>query len=440
MKNNINRAENFLPAPLIKRLNDLAKAYSFQTMSYDTCEICYKTLNLMTCNVCKNYYHAECLNLITKPNIFICPKCQEKIPNSVKILTENSKTNTEIFNSTKMKSNNINKDNNKVESNLNNANTNEINNINTCDDSVLHMQINHTNKESTSPNKNGLMSKKRKREEKTSKKKKVKTAEKEKIEKNKFETNEHINNNLSTANPSAHKGKNNIHSINKLNYNSNTQNSYIDNFLQEQHKARIKELETSIINSFPHANPQYRRRKIKIGSNHNIDMYEFQERYTNQIAFDDDEYERNDLKQVYSCSDNPLSQEQINDYLKQARNFWSYRNMYLEDQLCADFFKECNNLMDKQKIADKLKKKIERLMKELKNLVRRGVDLKCHYDEMALKMLHLCKYKQKVALFFLSKELNPFVEEVEEGFKNDVQFFQGEIVSIITNGDIESDE
>lgn len=200
-----------------------------------------------------------------------------------------------------------------------------------------------------------------------------------------------------------------------------------------------KERETRILLSYEHSNPQYKRRKIKIGINHNVDMYEFTDRYENQINFEDDEYERKQLKQVWSCS-NPLSPEEISSYVKTARLFWNYRNMFLENELCSDFFEECERLMKGKKMSEKLKERIHKLMTELKGLVRRGVDLNCHYDEMALKMLHICKYKVKVALLFLYKQLNPFVEEAEEGFKNDVFFFQSEIVSIINDGDFDIDE
>lgn len=201
-----------------------------------------------------------------------------------------------------------------------------------------------------------------------------------------------------------------------------------------------KEKENKILVSFEHSNPQYKRRKIKIGINYNIDMYEYTDRYENQINFDDEVYERKQLKQVWSSSLNPLSSEQINSYLKTARLFWTYRNMFLENELCSDFFEECDRVMKGKKHGEKLKNKINKLLSELRGLVRRGVDLNCHYDEMALKMLHICRYKTKVTLLFLYKQLNPFIEEIEEGFKDDVVFFQSEIISIINDGDIDIDE
>ena len=109
--------------------------------------------------------------------------------------------------------------------------------------------------------------------------------------------------------------------------------------------------------------------------------------------------------------------------------------MCIEEELCKDFFEECEKIMKKKKMSDKFKGKINQLMKELKQLVRRGVDLNCHFDEMSLKILHLCGYKMKVALFFLLKQLNPFIEEIEEGFKHDVWIFQNELFSVINKGD-----
>ena len=95
MQKDKNTYQNFLTLPLISKLNNLAKAYSIQPTSYNTCEICYKTLNLISCNVCKNYYHPECLNMTTKPANFICPKCKERIPNANKIFNENSKSSSD---------------------------------------------------------------------------------------------------------------------------------------------------------------------------------------------------------------------------------------------------------------------------------------------------------------------------------------------------------
>ena len=191
----------------------------------------------------------------------------------------------------------------------------------------------------------------------------------------------------------------------------------------------------SLLLSFTHKDPQYKRRKIKIGTNRQCNMYEFIEKYENKINFDEEEYERNDLIQVWSKENNPLSEDELNKYLNTARMFWNYSNVHIEEDLCADFFQECESKMKGKKIGTKLKNKILKLIKELKELIKRGISLNSHYDEMSLRVLHLCKYKTNIALLFLYKGLNPFVEEVEEGFKHDIYFFQDEIYSFINNGD-----
>ena len=43
---------------------------------------------------------------------------------------------------------------------------------------------------------------------------------------------------------------------------------------------------------------------------------------------------------------------------------------------------------------------------------------------MSLKMLDLSNCKMKVDLFLLFKQLNPLIEEVEEGFKSDVLVYK----------------
>ena len=195
------------------------------------------------------------------------------------------------------------------------------------------------------------------------------------------------------------------------------------------------EKEQNLLLSLTHTDPQYKRRKIKIGMNRQCNMYEFTDKYENKINFDEEEYERKDLIQVWSVEKNPLSEEELNNYINTARLFWNYRNIHIEEDLCSDFFQECEQKMKNKKIVPKLKNKITKLIKELKELIKRGINLNSHYDEMSLRVLHLCKYKTNIALLFLYKGLNPFIEEVEEGFKHDIYFFQDEIYSFINNGD-----
>jgi hypothetical protein len=194
--------------------------------------------------------------------------------------------------------------------------------------------------------------------------------------------------------------------------------------------------EQNLLLSLTHTDPQYKRRKIKIGANRQCNMYEFTDKYENKINFEEEEYERNDLIQVWSKERNPLSEEELNNYIKTAKMFWNYRNIHIEEDLCTDFFQECEQKMKNKKISLKLKNKITKLIKELKELIKTGINLNSHYDEMSLRILHLCKYKTNVALLFLYKGLNPFVEEIEEGFKHDIYFFQDEIYSFINSGDL----
>jgi len=237
---------------------------------------------------------------------------------------------------------------------------------------------------------------------------------------------------------------NNININNDISF-SNKENKERNNkdeqSLQSTKKSSKKKLneqkvdKENLLLSLVHTDPQYKRRKIKLGANRQCNMYEFTEKYENKINFDEEEYERNDLIQVWSQEKNPLTTEELNNYIEKARMFWNYQNVHIEEDLCADFFHECELKMKSKKIMPKLKNKIMKLIKELKELIKKGINLNSHYDEMSLRVLHLCKYKTNIALLFLYKGLNPFIEEVEEGFKHDIYFFQDEIYSFINNGD-----
>ena len=250
-------------------------------------------------------------------------------------------------------------------------------------------------------------------------------------------TNNNINNNknnLINNNENKSSKEKNLNNKDELSIHQSSSISTKKN-VKKKHTDIKNEKEQNLLSSLTHTDPQYKRRKIKIGISRQCNMYEFTDKYENKINFDEEEYERNDLVQVWSVEKNPLSEEELNNYINTARLFWNYRNIHIEDDLCADFFIECDQKMKNKKISTKLKSKITKLIKELKELIKRGIDLNSHYDEMSLRVLHLCKYKTNVALLFLYKGLNPFIEEVEEGFKHDIYFFQDEIYSFINNGD-----
>ena len=274
-----------------------------------------------------------------------------------------------------------------------------------------------------------------------SKRKREKDKEKEK----EFYSNQKIKNSSHNLKKINSPGKLENLSSNNLNsdfsFTSKDKNNKDEQSIQSTKKSTKKKIaeqksdKESLLLSLVHTDPQYKRRKIKLGSNRQCNMYEFTDKYENKINFDEEEYERNDLIQVWSKENNPLSEEELNKYIETAKIFWNYRNVHIEEDLCADFFNECEAKMKSKKIVPKLKNKITKLIKELKELIKRGINLNSHYDEMSLRVLHLCKYKTNIALLFLYKGFNPFIEEVEEGFKHDIYFFQDEIYSFINNGD-----
>ena len=280
------------------------------------------------------------------------------------------------------------------------------------------------------------------------------TLDKSSFQNKKRKKDKNSNSNLKNKNNSNHRSSsptsNNtkINSINNNDLKPNKEKSSKDELSLHQSQSQsskksikkkyndIKnEKEKYLLSLLTHTDPQYKRRKIKLGANRQCNMYEFTDKYENKINFEEEEYERNDLVQVWSMEKNPLSEEELNNYINTARLFWNYRNIHIEEDLCADFFQECDLKMKNKKIMPKLKNKITKLIKELKELIKRGINLNSHYDEMSLRVLHLCKYKTNVALLFLYKGLNPFIEEIEEGFKHDIYFFQDEIYSFINNGD-----
>ena len=375
---------------LLSTLNSIQNQNN-NNIQIEKCKICNQINDLIKCQKCKNNYHLKCLHINLNGTNFLCNNCNQKLFK----VTENVKINNQNIQNPKIEKNG----------------KKEI--------------FKSTNNKIGNKRKRGKEKEKNKdkeiEKEKTKEKEKEKEQSKEKNKKNLKQkiTNKSKSNNINNIQ---------INNINIKEYKKRKGNKNPIDLLKKQR-------ESYLILSYAHSNPQYKRRKIKIGINNQCDINEFTNKYESQINFDEEEYERNQLKQVWSVSKNPFSNEEINKYLNTARLFWNYRNFNLENELCCDYFDECEKIMKKKEISGKLKGKIMKLMKELRELIRRGIDLNCHYDEMSLKMLHLCNYKMKVALFFLYKQLNPFIEEVEEGFKSDVYIFQNELFSMINDGD-----
>ena len=373
---------------LLSTLNSIQNQNN-NNIQIEKCKICNQINDLIKCQKCKNNYHLKCLHINLNGTNFLCNNCNQKLFK----VTENVKIN------------NQNIQNPKIEKNGKKEIFKSTNN-----------KIGNKRKRGKEKEKN---KDKEKEKEKTKEKEKEQSKEKNKKNLKQKITNKSKSNNINNIQ---------INNINIKEYKKRKGNKNPIDLLKKQR-------ESYLILSYAHSNPQYKRRKIKIGINHQCDINEYKEKYENEINFDEEEYERNQLKQIWSVSKNPYSKQQIDKYLRTARLFWNYRNFNLENELCCDYFDECEKIMKKKEISEKLKRKIMKLMKELRELIRRGIDLNCHYDEMSLKMLHLCNYKMKVALFFLYKQLNPFIEEVEEGFKSDVYIFQNELFSMINDGD-----
>ena len=373
---------------LLSTLNSIQNQNN-NNIQIEKCKICNQINDLIKCQKCKNNYHLKCLHININGANFLCNNCNQKLFK----VSENVKTNHQNIQNPKI----------------------EINGKKEIFKSTNN-KIGNKRKRGKEKEKN---KDKEKEKEKTKEKEKEQSKEKNKKNLKQKITNKSKSNNINNIQ---------INNINIKEYKKRKGNKNPIDLLKKQR-------ESYLILSYAHSNPQYKRRKIKIGINNQCDINEFTNKYESQINFDEEEYERNQLKQVWSVSKNPFSKEEINKYLNTARLFWNYRNFNLENELCCDYFDECEKIMKKKEISEKLKGKIMKLMKELRELIRRGIDLNCHYDEMSLKMLHLCNYKMKVALFFLYKQLNPFIEEVEEGFKSDVYIFQNELFSMINDGD-----
>jgi len=156
---------------------------------------------------------------------------------------------------------------------------------------------------------------------------------------------------------------------------------------------------------------QFKKRKCKVGVNHNIDINEYYNMIENEINLDDVVYERQNIRKVWSNAKNPLKSEEINNYLKIGKIFWNYRNINLENELHSDFNEEIIKFMNNNKnISTSKRNIIENKLNEIKKFLDKGVNLNYHFDEIALKILYIARYDVNLALFFLYKNFNPYLE------------------------------
>jgi hypothetical protein len=165
--------------------------------------------------------------------------------------------------------------------------------------------------------------------------------------------------------------------------------------------------------SFDNSEIHYKRKKIKVGENYNISMEEFYDKIENKINVEDYDYERKDMRKVWSRDDNPLNEFEMEEYIKTARMFWNYRNLNIENELCSDFFSDLEEHLkeNRSRLFNKLSL-ISHKVELLKKFLKRGITLCNHFDEIALKILHICKYKRRLALLFIYKNVNPYIEGI----------------------------
>lgn len=161
-------------------------------------------------------------------------------------------------------------------------------------------------------------------------------------------------------------------------------------------------------------------------------MIEYYHTIENEINLENLNHERLNLKRVWSNSKNPLSKDEIDDFLKTAKIFWEYRNLNIENELNTDFQSQIITYMNQnyRNISQSMRNLIEIKLIELKKFLEKGINLYCHFDEMALKILYIAKYNTKLALFFIYKNLNPFIEG--KYFKNNLIIYNMLFVSKIT--------
>ena len=269
---------------LLTTLNSIQNQNN-NNIQIEKCKICNQINDLIKCQKCKNNYHLKCLHININGTNFLCNNCNQKLFK----VSEN------------VKSNNQNIQNQKIEKN---------------------------GKKEIFKSTNNKIGNKRKREkdkekikDKEKEKEKIKDKEKEK-EKSKDKEKEKEKEKSKEKEKEQSKGKNKKNLDQKITtkINSNNINNIkINNINIKEHKKRKgnknptdllkKQRESFLILNYAHSNPQYKRRKIKIGINHQCDIYEFTNKYESQINFDEEEYERNQLKQVWSVSKNPFSKE-----------------------------------------------------------------------------------------------------------------------------------
>ena len=178
------------------------------------------------------------------------------------------------------------------------------------------------------------------------------------------------------------------------------------------------------LHNFENTDINFKKRKIRVGDDYNITNKE------EENLIEDCFTSLQQPKKIFSGHQCPLSKEAIDKFIRDAYFFWDHRNITIENDLCSEFYNYYDDYckkIDDEEVIKILKFKY----KCVKSLVSMGVTMNNHFEEMALRILHLTGYSTKKAIFLIYSKINPFLEEEIEGFKSDVTYMQREVFTLI---------
>lgn len=189
------------------------------------------------------------------------------------------------------------------------------------------------------------------------------------------------------------------------------------------------------LQNFENTDINFKRRKIRVGDNYNMDMDHY---FKNEDDIDETDI-CSGLRVVFTCR-NKLTEREIDIYLREAKLLWDYRDISIEGELWFDFYEYFEEFIKYKELDVEQQQKVANKLNNLRSFVDRGINMENHFEEMALKILHICAYSTKKALFFIFKGINPFMEEEIEGFKSDVMQLQREVFCVFTDQDQDSNK
>lgn len=427
----------------IEKINNLFKKYDKKIVSIPSipcniqiCEKCFEGRNILICEVCKLFFHYKCeypnMKNNSIPITFLCSNCK-----SFKVIIKKEVHNFSIYSILKERNTISNqkesKENHKIINSNNESGVSNISNIN----KEIKLIVNS----SQSNNYNIHLSKQDSN---------FKKGDKEKKQITQFHSNQQSQNNENQK---------------KRKKRQNLEDTLFTELLENNRSGSFNLLrEKRTLHTFDHTDINFKKRKIRVGEDYNIDFsninnesnannHSNQSFTNNQLLSNSgtysnnangyfhknnenevkivDAFENSKPNKIFNGINCPLTPSQIDNYLKNAFFFWNYRNIDVENELCSEYYKYYDEYISKADDDDEFLDQLEFKHLCVKNLVEYGICLNNHFEEMALKILHLTNYSIKKALFFLFRSINPYLEEEIEGFKSDVSFMQREAFSLI---------